>query len=382
MEELILITDNSTLRSWCERWQQRSMLAIDTEFVRVTTFYPRAGLIQIADGEHCCLVDPLSITDFQPFVDVLHNQNIVKVLHACLEDIDLFKQTINAIPSPIFDTQIAAAFIGLGFSLSYQRLVQAMLGIHVEKGETRSDWLQRPLSESQLHYAMLDVKYLPEIYLKQKQLLIEKQRLSWVEEECESVLNEAQCWDDVEHHYLKIKSAWKLSRRALAVLKALYIWREAEARKRDVPRGYVLKENTLWPLAQFQPQQIEKLSRIEGLSPRTIQQEGEAILAIIKQAQQTPEELCPPQLPRPFSETMSATMKQIRQLVDACAAELNIASEVLVRRKQITELLTTGQVSGQYQLPPSLQGWRADVIGEKLLSLLNHPTIPNAEIAS
>lgn len=371
MEERNLITDNGVLRTWCERWQQLPMVAIDTEFVRVTTFYPKSGLIQVADGEHCCLIDPLAITDNQPFIDLLQNQKVVKVLHACLEDIDLFKQSLNAIPSPIFDTQIAAAFLGFGFSIGYQRLVQAMLGISLEKGETRSDWLQRPLSEAQLHYAVLDVKYLPEIYVKQIKLLTEKSRLSWVEEECEIVLNEAQCWDDIEHHYLKIKSAWKLNRRALAVLKALYIWRDQEARVRNVPRSYVLKENTLWPLACFQPSTLHQLNKIEDMTPRRIQQEGEAVLAVIEQALTIPDDLCPPLLPKPFSESMGNIMKKIKRLVDQRAQELDIAPEVLVRRKQITELLMSGEATGRYQLPPSLQGWRAAIIGDELLAILN-----------
>jgi ribonuclease D len=325
----------------------------------------------VADGQQCYLLDPLAFTNMQPFVEVLHDTNVLKVFHACLEDIDLFKKILNAVPAPIFDTQMAAALAGLDFSMGYQRLVQTLCGVTLEKTETRSDWLQRPLTSAQLHYAVLDVMYLPTIYEKLVTMLKDKGRLTWMEEDSEALLNEAQCWDDFEHYYINVGAAWKLNRKSLAVLKALCIWREIEARSRNVPRGHVLKEKQLWPIAYLLPTTLTQLAHIDGMSPYTVQKEGKIILNIITKALKTPEEQCPPLLLKPFSETMGKLMRKLKQHIVNKAQELGVPVEMIVRRRQLNALISSGLESGEFRLPPGLQGWRADVIGNELLLLLS-----------
>ena len=153
-----------SLAQHCAAWQQLPFVALDTEFMRVDTFYPIAGLLQVGDGERAYLIDPLLIRDWQPFAALLENPALLKVLHACSEDLEVLLRLTGSLPAPLFDTQLAAAYLNLGFSMGYSRLVQAVLGIELPKGETRSDWLQRPLSETQVSYAAEDAVHLAEVY--------------------------------------------------------------------------------------------------------------------------------------------------------------------------------------------------------------------------
>ena len=158
------IRDDVSLAQHCAAWQQLPFVALDTEFMRVDTFYPIAGLLQVGDGERAYLIDPLLIRDWQPFAALLENPALLKVLHACSEDLEVLLRLTGSLPAPLFDTQLAAAYLNLGFSMGYSRLVQAVLGIELPKGETRSDWLQRPLSETQVSYAAEDAVHLAEVY--------------------------------------------------------------------------------------------------------------------------------------------------------------------------------------------------------------------------
>ncbi len=158
------ITSNTQLNERCAHWNTLPFIALDTEFIRVDTFYPIAGLLQVSDGVSTFLIDPLLIDDWQPLAQVFSNQQVVKVLHACGEDLEVFSLLTGALPVPLFDTQVAAGYLNIGFSMGYSRLVQHVLGIELPKGETRSDWLQRPLSDLQVLYAAQDTEYLVDVY--------------------------------------------------------------------------------------------------------------------------------------------------------------------------------------------------------------------------
>jgi ribonuclease D len=162
------IGDNASLAQHCATWRSLAFVAVDTEFMRVDTFYPIAGLLQVSEGERAYLIDPLLISDWTPFAELLQDPAVVKVLHACSEDLEVFLRLTGSLPGPLFDTQLAAGYLNLGFSMGYSRLVQAVLNIELPKGETRSDWLQRPLSATQVSYAAEDVLHLAEVYAQLK----------------------------------------------------------------------------------------------------------------------------------------------------------------------------------------------------------------------
>ncbi len=219
------IDSNQLLQACCSDLSTASAIAVDTEFMRTDTFYPVAALFQISDGHHCYLIDPLNIDNFKPLTELFQNQSVVKVFHACSEDLEVFNHFLKCLPYPLVDTQIAAGLLNYGSSLGYASLVNELLGVELEKGETRSNWLQRPLAEKQCTYAMDDVLYLLEVYQKLEVDLKDKKRFSWFQEECKTLLDIAREPVNPSEYFRRIKSGWKLSRKDLSVLKALSEWR-------------------------------------------------------------------------------------------------------------------------------------------------------------
>lgn len=368
----IWVCETAELEQLCERWSQQAAIAVDTEFMRSSTFYPQTALFQVGDGQGCYLLDPLAIEDFSSFKRLMTNPSVTKVLHSCSEDIDVFQTFMGVTPSPLFDTQIAAAMCGHGFSLGYARLVEVLLGVAVPKSETRSDWLQRPLSQSQLQYAALDVAYLLVVYGLLVKQLKGSQRLEWMISDCADIVAQAEQGSDPDQYYVKVKSAWKLNRRQLCVLRALAGWREVEARYRDVPRNRLVKESALWEMARVQPTEIKHIARLEGVTPRMVSDDGDALLDIIEQQGRQPIEQCPAVLPRPLSPEQGDLLKALKQSVRETAERLDLAPEVLVRKKDYEDLIRAKMTNDDYSLNARLSGWRRGVVGESLLSLARH----------
>ncbi len=366
--EPIWIDDNEQLAELCQRWSQQAAIAVDTEFMRSQTFYPHAGLIQVGDGRGCYLIDPLAIDDFAPFKQLMLNPEVTKVLHSCSEDLELFRHFLGVIPTPLFDTQVAAAFVGHGFSIGYGGLIKAVLAVELSKGETRSDWMQRPLSQSQLHYAALDVAYLLVAYGKLLQALKQLDRLSWVLSDCADIVERASQEVSFDQYYLRVKSAWKLNPQELAVLQGLSVWRETVARQLDIPRNRLLKEAALWEIARSKPQRQAQLQGIEGLPARTVRESGERILALVTEALQADSSRYPSRLPKPLSPEQGDKLKALKTLVRSRAETLAMPAELLVNKKEYEAIIRSGMTAGDYQLPERLRGWRLAVVGEALLA--------------
>lgn len=363
------IADNASLAQHCTRWRSLPFVAVDTEFMRVDTFYPIAGLLQVSEGERAYLIDPLLIDDWAPLAQLLQDPAVVKVLHACSEDLEVFQRLTGSLPTPLFDTQLAAGYLNLGFSMGYSRLVQAVLDIELPKGETRSDWLQRPLSETQVSYAAEDVLHLAEVYERlQRQLSADK--YAWVLEDGAELVANLGREIAPELTYREAKLAWKLSPQQLAVLRELCAWREREARARNQPRNRVVREHSLWPLARTQPDNLVALARIEDMHPKTVRQDGETLLRLIKQAAATPQEDWPQALPEPLPIEAAALLKKLRAIGQREGERLNIAPELMLRKKTLEALLKTGYPNGPYRLPESLRGWRRELMGQALLDCL------------
>lgn len=363
------IGDNASLAQYCATWRRLPFVAVDTEFMRVDTFYPIAGLLQVSEGERAYLIDPLLISDWTPFAELLQDTAVIKVLHACSEDLEVFLRLTGSLPTPLFDTQLAAGYLNLGFSMGYSRLVQAVLNIELPKGETRSDWLQRPLSATQVSYAAEDVLHLAEVYAQLKaQLSAEK--YAWVLEDGAELVNNLRRETDPQQAYREAKLAWKLSRQQLAVLQALCAWREEQARVRNQPRNRIIREHSLWPLARTQPDNLVALARIEDMHPKTVRQDGEFILQLIKQAAAKPPAEWPEALPEPLPLEAATLLKKLRAIGQREGERLNIAPELMLRKKTLEALLKTGYPHGPYQLPESLRGWRRELMGLALLDCL------------
>ncbi|MFJ3484131.1 ribonuclease D [Pseudomonas sp. NPDC090202] len=363
------IRDDDSLARHCAHWQTLPFVALDTEFMRVDTFYPIAGLLQVGDGASAFLIDPLLIDDWAPLTALLENTDVIKVLHACSEDLEVLLRLTGSLPAPLFDTQLAAAYLNLGFSMGYSRLVQEVLNIELPKGETRSDWLQRPLSETQISYAAEDAVHLAEVFSLLRPRLSEE-KYAWVLEDGAELVANLRRETDPYEVYREAKLAWKLSRAQLAVLRELCAWREQQARLRNQPRNRILREPSLWPLAKTQPDNLVALARIEDMHPKTVRQDGEFLLELIKQAGSVGPDQWPPALPEPLPIEASAVLKSLRAIGQQQAERLDMAPELMLRKKTLEALLKTGFPDGPYQLPDSLRGWRRELMGQMLLDSL------------
>ena len=359
----IWIDSSAQLADLCARWREQSAVALDTEFMRSRTFYPLPALVQIGDGKHCYLIDNLAIDNLEPLRDLMLDTRVVKVMHSCSEDLETLDRLLGAIPEPIFDTQIAAALTNMGAGLGYAATVQRLLQIELPKSETRSDWLQRPLSESQKNYAALDVAWLPLVYGMLLKQLRELGRQEWLQEDCAALIQAAKNPEPPELYYQRVKGAWRLKGQQLAVLQDLCAWREREARLQDVPRNHLLKENVCLSLAQSMPKYMATLPQ-PGLEGKTLRLYGELLLQLIARAAERSD--IPPSLPQPLNRAQGDQLKSLRQKASQLADENNLPVEILVRKKELETLVQASKP----ELEGRLLGWRREVIGEPLLDHL------------
>lgn len=369
----IWIDSDELLREHCEQWLKIPLITLDTEFIRTSTFYAKPGLIQLADHQACYLIDPLTIKRWRPFRELLEAPQVVKVLHASGEDIELFKHHYGAVPSPLFDTQIAAAFCGWGFSMGLQRLVKYALDIDLDKGETKSDWLQRPLTDNQTLYAALDVCYLAEIAKLQFDRLHEQGRMPWVQEECDELIgnviaNEASA----PEYYRRFSQLWNASPVKLAALRDLTLWREKTSRLRDKARNRILSNQQIIDIIQLWPSDRESLRKIEGLRSGNVWDFGNDIIRCIKQAGQSAKENPPLPIDQPLQFKYHAHLKALKAIGRETATRFDVAPEVMLRKRDIEGLIRSGLGGEPFELPPTLCGWRKALIGDALLKQLNN----------
>ena len=368
--ESIWVTDNDGLNHYCQQWAKLDAIALDTEFIRTDTFYPLPGLIQLGTGAEVFLIDPLTIDQWQPFAQLLEDKTVVKVLHACSEDLEVFKRLTGTVPAALFDTQLAAAFANIGYSLGYQNLIRQLLGIEIPKDETRSDWRQRPLSEAQVSYASLDVVHLLDAYQLLKNRLSDKPQLDWLLEDCAAMTNNVLA-NDPDNAWKDVKRAWQLRPQQLAVLKALCIYREQESRRLDVPRNRVIAKGSLWPMARYQPDNLRSLASIQDMKPAVVKKHGERLLAIIEASAKTARENQPSPLPAPLPKEARDKGKLIKRLINEQAQTIELPVELLLSGKISTPILRGWLESDRFSLPGNLNGWRREVVGKPLIKQLN-----------
>lgn len=367
-----LINNNHSLADVCQSAREQSVVALDTEFVRVSSYFPKLGLIQLYDGERVSLIDPLSITDFSPFVALLSDQNVLKILHACSEDLLVFLQEFDQLPQPIMDTQIMARFLGLGISAGLAKLVRQYLNVDVDKGATRTNWMKRPLSESQLHYAAGDVWYLLPLYHRLQQELAAGPWLNAVLADCALALTKTKKLQtyDAETAYLDIPNAWKLNPLELARLKILAKWRQEVAITRDLALSYVVKSEHLWKVAKYNPRNTSEMLEM-GLTNNEVRVRGKKILQLLAQARRISPYDYPKRIVRILDD---ARYKKAMRLLQEKAYELTpqgLTLEILASKRSLEELLKWVWLYNEPQdkLPDLLLGWRRE-IGLQLLSLL------------
>ncbi len=363
-----MITENQQLADFCQQASTRSALAVDTEFVRTQTLIPKLGLIQLYAGDDVALVDPLTITDWQPLAALLADSKVLKMLHSCTEDLEALASVGLHQIYPLFDSQLAAELAGMGASLGYGKLVEQLTGRQLDKSESRTDWLARPLAPAQLSYAADDVRYL----LPLKELLLAKlpseQHVSWLLAEGEQLIGRRNFHWPAELKFLELKNSWQSSPRELAVLQSLVAWRYQYAVQQDSALGLVLKDAVIYELARRKPTTLEALAQIQDLHPRELRRHGKTIVQLIMQAKSLPDA----QLPQTFYHLAAFPgYKQVQQeltlAVEAAARQANIPAGFLSVKRQLNEYLNwcwrvTDEQRKELPLPEFLRGWRRPLL--------------------
>lgn len=361
------ITTRPELEALCGRLSSATHLAIDTEFIRDRTYYAQLCLVQIASEHEHALVDPLVLRDLGPLRELLMAPGIVKVFHAGRQDIEIFHALWGEIPAPIFDTQLAATLLGHASQASYARLVADVLGVQLDKAGTLTDWARRPLSTEQLQYAADDVIHLATLYGRMRVLLEEQGRLSWLDAEHAALADPASYLFEPEDTWRQVKGAGSVRGRHRSVLRQLAGWRERQARERNLPRRWIVPDESLVELARRCPRTLDDLRLVRGVRPDLVERCGEDILAIVVQAEIAPEEAPSNRAPEPVrvEPAAEALADLLGCLVRLRALEKGVAPTQLATRAQVERVAA----EGEFAEVPVLEGWRREVVGEDLLAL-------------
>ena len=354
------VDSHTAVQRLCAALETAGPVGLDTEFVRERTYRPQLALLQCQTGEQTWLVDVTAGTDFSPLAYWLGGAGL-KVFHSCREDLEVLTQTLAPVRPPVWDTQLAHAFLGGPLQLSYQKLVQHHTGVVLEKGETRSDWLRRPLSPAQRRYAAEDVIWLPCIQSEQAEQLATLGRRDWFDEDMDQLLAEASREPDSSRLHLGSRAALDMDEASLRRYRDLLYWREQTARQRNLPRGFVLKNDVLHRLALQPPGSLAELESLP-LHPAFVRRHGEGLLALLQgegpYALEAPPAPPLPPLNRPEDKQALA---RLRQHIAECAGDLRIEPTLIGTRKDMEHYLRWQQ--GLLREPGRLgQGWRAQVL--------------------
>lgn len=363
-----LITDTASLTDLCARLSRSRFVAVDTEFMRENTYWPDLCLIQIADEREAAAIDPKADgLDLTPLLDLLvANEDVLKVFHAGGQDVEIIYNLTGRTPHPIFDTQIAAMALGQGDQIGYGNLVDSWLGIQLDKGARFTDWARRPLDQRQIDYAIGDVTHLVKIFPMILAKLVKKGRGDWLDEEMERLADPDNYVNEPEQAWQRVKVP---SRKAevLGRLKALAAWREREAQGKNLPRGRIVKDETLADLAAHPPRQQSDLTRVRGLSASWGGNDiGGRLMKALAEAQPLPAAEMPRDERRPgLGKDGGLVADLLKLLLKIRARDIDVAPRLLARTDEL-ELLAAGRRDGL----SILTGWRFDQFGKDALDLV------------
>ncbi len=364
-----LITDSATLANLCARLSDAPFVTVDTEFMRESTYYPELCLIQIADTEEAAAIDPMAPgLDLSPLLALLTgNEDVLKVFHAGGQDIEIIYNLTGKTPHPLFDTQVAAMALGQGEQIGYSNLVDSWLGIQVDKGARFTDWARRPLDARQIEYAIGDVTHLSAIFPKMLERLKKTGRGAWLDQEMERLADPANYANDPDLAWKRVRVA---SRKpdVLGRLKAIARWRELEAQAKDLPRGRIVKDETIADLAGHPPRKQADLAKVRGLSQTWASNDiGARLIAAIEGARPLSDDELPPRDDRKpgLGREGALVADLLKLLLKIRARDIDVAPRLLARGEEL-EALAAGQRKG-LQI---LEGWRYDQFGHDALELV------------
>lgn len=366
MSEIQFVDSVTELDILCQKMQHEPWLAIDTEFLREKTYYPKFCLLQIATLEWVACVDSIALEgQMSELFEIINNPNIIKVLHSCRQDVEIFYQLTGKLPAPVYDTQLVAPLLGLQENPGYAMLVSGFLNINLSKIHTRTDWSQRPLSADQMKYAADDVIYLAKIYQMMEEQLQKLGRENWLKEDFEQLMNPDLYDIPPANAWLKIRGKNKLTGKQLVIVQALAEWREKVAKKDDRPKNWILRDELILDMVKLQPVNIKELSEIRSINDGFVRRSGQQVCALIKAAQGKPGLKL-----KAKENSVKKTVKQ-EAVLDVLSAVVRLRAEenalnpiILATRKDLEALL--------FDEPGSLllHGWRYSMVGKELQGLL------------
>ena len=364
-----LISDSASLANLCARMADADYVCVDTEFMRESTYYPELCLIQIADDKEAAAIDPMAPgIDLKPLLDLLvENHDVLKVVHAGGQDIEIVYNLTGKTPFPLFDTQVAAMALGQGEQIGYSNLVDSWLGIAVDKGARFTDWARRPLDARQIEYAIGDVTHLSKIFPKMLERLRKTGRGQWLDQEMERLGDIANYANDPDLAWKRVRISGRKPD-VLGRLKALARWRELEAQAKDLPRGRIVKDETLGDMAGHPPKKQSDLARVRGLSATWAGNDiGSRLMAAIEGAMPLGDDELPPRDDRKpgLGKEGSLVADLLKLLLKIRSRDIDVASKLLARTDEL-EALAAGVRHGL----PMLEGWRFDQFGRDALDLV------------
>jgi ribonuclease D len=367
MNTIQYIDTNEKLAILCLQIKKEPWIALDTEFLREKTYYPKFCLLQIATPNWVACIDPIALSSLDELFKVIYNPALVKVFHSCRQDLEIFYQLTGKLPSPVFDTQLAAPLLGFQDNPGYAMLVSSLLNINLNKAHTRADWSKRPLTEAQIQYAADDVIYLCKIYelIKQKLALLGRQ--DWLNQDFLELSNPDLFEVKPDQAWLKIKGKNKLTGKQLSIVQALAEWREKTAQSEDRPKSWLLRDEQLFDMAKLQPETMSDLADIRGINERIITRHGNELCTLINHAKnRAPSPLNEKGRPIKKTQQQEAILDILTALVRIRAEENLLNPTILATRKDLEELMFNDEDSDS-QL---MHGWRYSMAGRELIGLL------------
>src|SRR6187551_3371791 len=363
-----LITTTEQLADLCERLAKSEFVAVDTEFMRENTYYPLLCLVQLGNEEEAAAIDPLADgLDLAPLLELMtNNENVLKVFHAGGQDVEIIYNLTGKTPHPIFDTQVAMMAISQSEQIGYANLVESWLGKTIDKGARFTDWSRRPLTERQIEYAIGDVTYLARIFPKILKKLIKSGRGEWLNAEMDKLADPSNYANNLDLAWHRIRAP---SRNALVLgrLKALAGWRETEAQQKDIPRGRIMRDETLADLASHPPKKQEDLAKVRGLSQAWKDNDiGKRLMRVLREVEPLPDDELPekPKRGAPLGKEGALVADLLKLLLKIRTREIDVAARLLTRSDEL-ELLAAG-----VRDLPVLQGWRYEIFGRDALELV------------
>lgn len=360
------ISTYEELSAFCERAAQFDAIAVDTEFLRERTYHPRLCLVQVATPDECVVIDVIAIDNLAPLAILMRDEGTVKVFHACSQDMEVLNYTLGALPAPIFDTQVAAAFLGERMQTSYNGMVHTFCGVTLPKSESLTDWSRRPLTPEQIEYALDDVRYLIKAYDVIMERLDEAGRVSWVLDEIKPLTDRSHYVVDRRVAFKRVKRINSLTRRQLAVARELAAWREAKAEYANIPRKWLMSDEVLIALSKRPPRDAGSLRRVRGTEQISDADVASALTAIARG------ESCPPdkypfiaRSHKPSAPELESVIDLMYALIRLVGERSGVATAMVASRDDLVEYVDNPQDS------PLREGWRFELVGTLIDDLLN-----------